>query len=338
MTEARVARTYNQNHTPRAYTPGRRRVSIYVSWSYPAEAGCDPAQLDNRFSTMTEVRRVAWPAYEEPRWSDPLQFQQGIAGALELFFWAFAPFQQFVGEATGHVVPVFQRIDHAGFQLPLDERVLSDTDTLMVFGLDHDVTGQEPAAEEIEALKNFLKREGTCLILGPHHFVGVSDDRNERNMEYRHHGDRLVPREQHFGKYARGLMKGLGIPVENRYGLRPLRDPQTKALAPLSKNSDLDKKGYLTGVTTFNFHMHLPHYALTDDSNSVHVLARQPIDTSKPHPFVEAGNTEFNMFLRMPPAGDRAGEVLFADSTIFSTLFGADDSLRNFWRNIATAK
>jgi len=57
-------------------------VSVYVSWSYPAEANRSPAELDNRFSTMTEVRRVAWPAYEVPRFADPLQFQQGISGAL----------------------------------------------------------------------------------------------------------------------------------------------------------------------------------------------------------------------------------------------------------------
>ena len=95
-----------------------------------------------------------------------------------MFFWAWAPFQQFVGETTGHVVPVFQRIDQAGFKLPLDERVLADADTLLVFGLDHMVTEQEAAPEEIEALRQFLKREGTCLILGPHHDVGVSDDLN----------------------------------------------------------------------------------------------------------------------------------------------------------------
>ena len=59
---------------------------------------------------------------------------------------------------------------------------------------------------------------------------------------------------------------------------------------------------------------------------------------SKPHPFTEAGNTEFNMCLWMPPGEGRAGDVLFADSTIFSTLFGVDESLQNFWRNIATAK
>src|SRR6185503_13372665 len=201
MSEERVARTYNQNHVPRKYDRDRRRVSIYMSWSYPAEAGRNPAELDNRFSTMTEVRRVAWPAYEEPRWSDPLQFQQGIAGALELFFWAFAPFQQFVGEVTGDPVPVFQRIDQAGFKLPLDDRVLNDVDTLLVFGLDHNGTGQEATAEEIESVRRFLNREGTCLILGPHHDVGVSEDPTVRNMEYKHHGDALVPRQQRFGLY-----------------------------------------------------------------------------------------------------------------------------------------
>ena len=74
------ARTYNQNHAARAATPGRRRASIYVAWTYPGEANRRPSELDNRFSTMTEVRRVLWPNYEDPRFADPIQFQQGIAG------------------------------------------------------------------------------------------------------------------------------------------------------------------------------------------------------------------------------------------------------------------
>ena len=196
-------------------------MSIYVAWSYPAEASRDVTELDNRFSTMTEVRRVTWPAYEDPQWSDPLRFQQGIAGSLELFFWGWVPFQQFVEEITGHPVPVFQRVDQAGFHTPLDERVLADTDTLFVFGLDHMVTEQEAAPEEIEAVRDFLAREGTCLVLGPHHDVGASDDMAERDVEYHHHGDALVPRQQRFGRYTRSLMAGLGMPVENRYGPAP---------------------------------------------------------------------------------------------------------------------
>ena len=52
---------------------------------------------------------------------------------------------------------------------------------------------------------------------------------------------------------------------------------------------------------------------------------------------MEAGNREFNAFLWMPPAGDRAGDLLLADSTVFNTLFGGDESLERFWRNLATA-
>ena len=39
---------------------------------------------------------------------------------------------------------------------------------------------------------------------------------------------------------------------------------------------------------------------------------------------------------RMPPKGERAGDILLADSTIFTTLFGGDESLDRFWKNIAT--
>jgi hypothetical protein len=93
----------------------------------------------------------------------------------------------------------------------------------------------------------------------------------------------------------------------------------------------------LKGVTTFNFHMHLPRYALTtEDTQSVHILSRQPIDLDRPHPFTAAGNREFNSCLWMPPQGTRSGHILLADSTIFTTLFGGTDSLQHFWHNVAT--
>ena len=330
------ARVYNHLHAPRRYTAGKRRFSVYWAWSYPWEANRDTTELDNRFSTMTEVRRVAWPAYETVEFSEKM-FLQGIAGTLELFHLSFMKFQEVVGAVTGSPVVAFQRIDQAGQKLPLDERILGDTDTLMVFGLDHMLTEQEAAPGEIEAVRDFLRREGTCLIVGPHHDVGCSADLNERAKEYKHHGDPLVPRQQRFGRYTRSLMKGLGVPVENRWGLRPATVEGTKKVAPLNTARDLDTRGWLTNVLTFNFHMHLPHYAVTtDDPKAIHVLARQPLDASRPHPFAEAGNKEFNMFLWMPPAGDRAGDILLADSTIFMTLFGGDESLENFWKNIAT--
>ena len=92
-------------------------------------------------------------------------------------------------------------------------------------------------------------------------------------------------------------------------------------------------------MTTFNFHQHLPHYALTsDDGKSVHVLSRQPIDLDRPHPFVEVGNKEFNSCIWMPPQGERGGQVVLADSTIFTTLFGGTESLEHFWANFVGIK
>ncbi len=76
-------RLYNHFLAPRKYIPGKRRFSIYWTWSYPWEANRDITELDNRFSTMTEVRRVLWPAYESVEYSEKM-FLQGIAGTLEL--------------------------------------------------------------------------------------------------------------------------------------------------------------------------------------------------------------------------------------------------------------
>jgi hypothetical protein len=211
-----VGRTYNQNHLLRIYAPGKRRFSIYWTWSYPWEANRDLTELDNRFSSMTEVRRVAWPSFEGCEW-DKMNFLQGIAGTLELFHRSTLAFQQIVGETTGHPVAIYQRIDQAGYKLPIDERVLADTDTLMVFGLDHLVSEQEAGPAEIDAIREWLKREGTCLLLAPHHDVGFTSDMKQRQMEYKHHGDELVPRQQRFGQYTRSLMKGLDVPVLNQF-------------------------------------------------------------------------------------------------------------------------
>ena len=336
MSSPTPARTYNQYHVPRKYTPAKRRMSIYWTWSYPWESQRDPAAMENRFSTMTEVRTVLWPNYETPEYS-AAQFLQGIAGTLELFHRSTLSFQQIAGEATGHPVAVFQRIDQAGYKQPIDERILADCDTLMVFGLDHLLSEQEATPEEVEAIQEWLKREGTCLLLAPHHDVGFTDDLQQRQVEYLHHGDALVPRQQRFGQYTRSLMRALGVPVHNVFGLRPAR--VEGEIAPLTAFRDIDKLDLLNNVPTLNFHPHLPHYEITDTENkSVHLLARQPIDLDRPHPFTEAGNTAFNCLLWMPPSKPRSGDILLVDSTNFTTLFGGTDSLMHFWRNFASMK
>ena len=84
-------RTYNQVNVPRKSAAGRR-FTIYWTWSYPWEANRDVTELDNRFSTITDVRRVAWPNYEKPEYSEK-KFLQGIAGTLELFHLSTVRFQ-----------------------------------------------------------------------------------------------------------------------------------------------------------------------------------------------------------------------------------------------------
>lgn len=205
------------------------------AWSYPWEANRDVSEIDNHFSIMTEVRRVAWPAYEAPAW-DEMHFIQRIAGTLVLFHRSTLEFQRIAGEVTEQPVAVFQRIDQAGYKLPIDDRILADTDTLMVFGLDHLVSDQEAAPEEISAIREWLKREGTCLLIGPPHDVGFTTDMQQRQMEYAHHGDALVPRQQRFGQYTRSLMKALDVPVMNQFGLRPGVVKGTNQIMPLTIN------------------------------------------------------------------------------------------------------
>ncbi|WP_363345819.1 hypothetical protein [Methylocystis echinoides] len=72
--------------------------------------------------------------------------------------------------------------------------------------------------------------------------------------------------------------------------------------------------------------------------DGIRVLARQPIDLERPHPFTAAGNREFNCLLWMPPKEDRAGDIVLADSTNFTTLFGGDESLKHFWNNLAAMR
>ena len=76
------------------------------------------------------------------------------------------------------------------------------------------------------------------------------------------------------------------------------------------------------GVTTFHFHMHLPHDALTtDDATSIHVLARQPIDLSRRIRSRRRG-TGSSMRCIHAPKGTRGGHTLMADSTVCTTVCG----------------
>jgi len=320
---------------PRKYVAGKRRISMYVSWSYPAEAGADLGNCDNRYSALAEARRIFYPAME--RFSDPTKFNQGISGTMDMFASDFRPAQQVFQETSGQPVPILERVNKAEELTPLDERTISDVDTLIILGGDHQCTSQQPNVVEAQALKHFLSREGNRLVICPHHDVGSSPDWATREIEHKHHGDAIVSGRDRWGHFARSLFEILDIPIENRYGLSPAKVKGTPEPVPLSVISDLDTPGLMRGVTTFNAHLHLPHLALTrDDPKEVRLLATQAINPdAPPHPFVDAGHREFNALLWLPPNGKRAADVLVTDVTHFMTMFGGAESQKQFWRNLA---
>ncbi|MCI0458401.1 MAG: hypothetical protein L0Z62_15660 [Gemmataceae bacterium] len=319
--------------------PGRR-FALYFAWSRPQEVGALLGTLENRYPTLFEFRRALWPHYEHA--SDPTLYLQDISGFLDhVILFDFQRFTQVVAAVTGQRVQLVQRqVDPARHQ-PLDAALLRDVDTLIVISLDHVRTDQQASAEEVGTIQQFLQREGTCLVVCPHHDVGATgSDLERRRVEFEHHGDRLVPAQQRIGGFARSLLQKLGLPVENRFGLSPARSAADNGPALLEVNRDLDRHRVLEGVRTFNLHPHLPHLHVPPAlAGVVHVLARQPVNPAATgHPFVEEGNRYFNALLWVPPGEGRAGHVLICDATLWSAAFGGLESLENFWRNLTRLK
>lgn len=322
-----------------------RRISLYFSWSRPDEIGQDLESLgvlENRFPALFEFRRAIWPYYEHA--SDPNMFRQDVSGFMDHVILAdFQRFREVMEAATGNRVDVVHRVREASPEdaspgpkySPITLKYLNGCETLIVASLDHIRTRQVPAPEEIAAVREFLRRENSCLVLSPHHAVGVPEGLAAREVEHRHHGDPLVPAQQLFGGYARGLLAGLGIPIENRFGLSPDRSADGSP-GLLDAVRDLDSLGVLKGVTTFNLHPHLPHLHVDPASLvPVRILARQPINPAAPHPFMAEGNRHLNALIWVPPGGERGGHVFVCDATLWSAAFGGVESLMRFWQNLA---
>jgi hypothetical protein len=313
-----------------------RRVSLYFAWSRHEEIGRDMAILENRYPALFEFRRAIWPHYEWAR--DPQKYSQDISGFLDhVVLFDFLQFQQVVTAETGKTVRVTERGRASASDNTLTPEYLDGCDTLIVVSLDHTETGQHALKEEVEAVRAFLRREEACLVVCPHHAVGAPVDQAAREVEFRHHGDGLVPAQQLIGGFAANLLSQLDVPVQNRFGLNPGRVSQTNDPAPLEWRRDLDDRRILEGVATFNLHPHLPHLHIAENTATpIRVLARQAINLdARPHPFVEAGNRFFNALLWAPPHATRAGSVFVCDATLWSGAFGGVPSLTQFWRNIA---
>jgi hypothetical protein len=315
-----------------------RQVLLYFAWSRPAETGAPLTVIDDRFPAIFELRRLFYPKFEQL--SDPGKTDQGIAGFLDHI--QKANFQVFAEQAealTGHKVSQVERVIEDGSVKPLDA-VLAGVDTVVVISFDSLRTEQAATPAEVEAIRHFLDDPDHVIFVCPHHNIGASagtakgEPVAQQLAEYRHHGDHAIPPRQGFGGFARTLLAGLGVPVDNQFGLRPAVGPGGEP-APVEIERALDDLGVLRDVDAFHLHPHLPQLErIGPSAERLDVLARQRIDlAAPPHPFTQSGRTTFDALLQSRP-DTFAGKVLVCDTTMFSSTAGGLENLRRFWANV----
>ena len=306
MTALPGPRTYNQNHVAAAAHGGPARQHLLdVELSLGSATG--PGRRGQPFLDHDRgaQRRLACLRDAGVRRDQLSAGHRRHAGAVP----PLHPGLPSGGRAgTGHPVAVFQRIDQAGYKLPIDERILADTDTLMVFGLDHLLSEQEAEPEEIEAIREWLDREGTCLLLAPHHDVGFTDDFAAAPGRVR--APRRPPgatptalRPVHpladEGARRAGAQH-VGASARRRRGDRSRSRRSPDCATSTRHVCSID-------VTTFNFHPHLPHYELTAPEGDE--LSRPRATASRP----ATGRT------RSPPRATREFNALDLDAAVRST-------------------
>jgi len=163
--------------------------------------------------------------------------------------------------------------------------------------------------------------------------VAVQDQERRRKEEFDHHGDVAIPGQQRFGGFARSLMSGLGLPIRNRFGLRP-----EAAAAGDSARVEIaaeDRHGILFGVQSLNVHPHLPHLERLDGGcDLLEILVKQRVaQIARHHP---SGRTQFDAVLQSTPEFSRS-TLIVADATLWSSASGGSQSLERLWRNVALA-
>lgn len=316
-----------------------RKVLLYFAWSRPQETGAPLAVIDNRFPALFESRRMLNPRYEAL--SDPQRFDQGIGGFLDFIQRQnFVAFVELARARCGSTVAEAERGGDDGAQRPLDDDLLGSADTVIVISFDSLRTAQTASAQEVTAVQRFLADPDHLLFVCPHHDIGVVPDlpHDERMAlqlaEFTHHGDRTIPPQQRFGGFARSLLAGLGVPVENRFGLRPAVEADGRP-APIEAARELDRLHLLEGIGSLNLHAHLPHLERRADAvHKLEVLARQRIDpAAPPHPFVQERGLLFDALLQSH-RDVFAGTLLIGDATLWSSTAGGLDNLQRLWTNV----
>jgi hypothetical protein len=316
-----------------------RRVIVYYTWSKPEEVNAPLEIIENRFPTLFESRRMLYPTFENL--SDPAHFDQSVAGFLDnILKRNFAAFVEQASTQTGCPVVQVERIAGDGRKTALDATLLEAADTVIILSYDSLRTRQEAGDDEIRALRSFLAHPDHLVIVCPHHDIGDVPDlpHDERvklqTAAFLHHGDKATPPQQRLSGLARSLLAGLGVPVENCFGLRAATNGDGTPAA-IQVDRALDRLDLLHGVATFNLHPHLPHLErLGDAVAKLDVLARQPIDlNAPPHPFTRNGRTTFDAMLQSK-VDVFAGTLLVADTTLWSSTVGGVDNLRQLWSNV----
>jgi hypothetical protein len=316
----------------------KRKVLVYYAWSRPGENGAPLHVIEDRFPALFESRRMGFPRFHEL--SDPHQFDQSIAGFLDHIMKPnFTAFVDLASALTGQSVTEIERVTDDGALTPLDTRILSGVDTLIVISFDSLRTAQAAGSAEIEAVRTFLGHPDHLAFICPHPDIGDGADLPEGEQlqrqiaEFQHHGDKTIPPRQRFGGLARSLLAGLGVPVANRFGLKPAAEADGSP-APIELDTTLDRLGLLQRVSTFNLHPHLPQLErLGEAVDKLDVLARQRVDpTATPHPFT-GGHATFDALLQSRP-DTFGGNLLVSDTTLWSSTAGGVDSLRELWTNV----
>jgi hypothetical protein len=315
-----------------------RKVAIYYAWSRPGEIEAPLEVIENRFPTLFESRRMAYPRYDEL--ADPVRFDQSIGGFLDhIMKQNFAAFIELVRALTGLQVAEIERVADDDSLNALDGRVFDGIDTLIIISFDSFRTGQEAKGAEVDAVRAFLRQPDHLVFVCPHHDIGdvpaiSHDERLARQVaDFLHHGDKTIPPQQKFGRFARSLLVGLGVPVENLYGLHPAAEADGSP-SPIEVETALDRLNLLQGVRTFNLHPHLPQLERIGDAvTKLDVLARQRIDlAAPPHPFTR-DHTTFDALLQSRPDAF-PGILLVSDATLWSSTAGGVESLRQLWINV----
>jgi hypothetical protein len=200
-----------------------RNILMYFPWSSPDEEGAPLGNLNNRFGTLFELRRLQWPKYEDL--ADIERFNQGIAGFFDnILLRNYSLFLEDMRIRKGNVIRIAQRCTSEGKVTLLGDDLLGSVDILIIVSFDSQRTVQHPNEIELAAIRKFLDNPGHTLFVCPHHDIGnvdgvpSSEILAAQEVEFRHHGDRGIPGQQRLGGFAKSLLRDLGVPVSNRFG------------------------------------------------------------------------------------------------------------------------